>query len=227
MFFVTGPAPRSVLYARVVVPVLLVFAYVALRVVPVIDGRIPWYEVVSIGLAIVGLTVVSLLAVVDLAFAPLIAAAGEGISALEITAEISGIRDIDDAVAQAYHDGMGHPADDDVAPGPLVRRGAMIVAEPTLITHEYEAIHHTPARGIQLGIDPASDNEDSIVYAYYTAGRMVVAHPPLTQTARTGTITGRLPSPIPRTPGRHRLNAASDTAQGTRERSGGFFGVFG
>lgn len=260
MFFVTGPAPRSVLYSRVVVPVLLVFAYVGLRVVPAVDGRIPWYELFSMGAAIVGLTTVALLAVVDIALNPLIARAEEHISALEITAEISGIRDIDFAVANAYHDGMGHPIDDDVAPGPLVRRGAMIVAEPTLITHEYEAIHHTPARGFAV---PVAIRDDEVIVANIPLTRecghrsvcgcpvrMSIAHPPLTQTARTvratfdrpyfvgdagvvptGTITGRLPSPSPRAPGRHRLNSRDDREaapeQVTRERTGGFFGVFG
>src|ERR1700754_3228954 len=182
MFFLTGPAPRAVMVARVVAPVVLIFAYVAFRAVPAVDGRIPWFEVLSAGVAIAGLSIVTALALVDLALRPAIERVE---NALEITAAQQPVWDIDELIGYHREQFLTLVDQGELAEGwsdavkaafPTLREEP----EPNLITHEFEALHHTPPRGFRLDIaDPP------------LPGRMKIAHPPLIQTARTSTITGR------------------------------------
>jgi hypothetical protein len=163
MFFITGPAPRAVLWARALVPLLLLFAYMVLRVYPQYDGRIPLAEVISAGLMIIGLVFVSIMAFVEIAVGEFENRATTPPPLAEITGRIDGVRDIGAEIERhriaalmassltRHPDGTvtAHPLSPDVAPGPIVRDGALVETEPTLYTHEF-----TPARGLLLGTLP-------------------------------------------------------------------------
>jgi len=96
------PAPLATRIARVVLPLLTCFGYLAFRAYPAAAGRIPLGEAVVMGLVIMGLAMVACIALGDLIY-PLTSRARQrpGSEELEITAVHARIADADTVVAQA------------------------------------------------------------------------------------------------------------------------------
>lgn len=147
-FFIPRDAPVSVLWARVLVPLVALFAYVAFRAIPARDGYLPIGEVLPMFAVVMGLTMVMLIAATELTARRRVDQLDAEVQAkltnmLERTALIPGpvprtpvtMLDSDD-VARIHGDRLS-----------LVDQG---VIEPGLFTHEFQPEHHTPARGIQL-----------------------------------------------------------------------------
>lgn len=149
------PAPLSVRWARVVVPLIMCFAYMVFRVVPATRERIPLTELVTSGVLFVGLTFVAFIALGDLLFP-----ATPAELAAEEDPESTGVFDAVPAriTLTAGDDGTGWGAFVGVLPGPAtsareLREIAEAMADTEefqLLTHEYVPQHHTPARGITL-----------------------------------------------------------------------------
>lgn len=65
-FATLGPAPTSVRWARVIAPLVMCFAYLALRVAPATHERIALAELLTSGVLFVGLTFLAFIALGDL-----------------------------------------------------------------------------------------------------------------------------------------------------------------
>lgn len=172
-----GDTPLSVRIVRVVVPLLLFFAYLLGRVYPAADGRIPAGEALVMGVVLIGLAFTGLIALGDL-IAPLTPRMRSRLDseALEITAvHAPVVTDIDAAIDDAREQswprntvtvpaalffGQGRVTGT-LPPEPYVQVGAgpdeYIVTIPDdataplhLFTHDYAPQHHTPPRGIRL-----------------------------------------------------------------------------
>lgn len=209
MFDTRAPAPLSVRWARVIVPLFLLFAYMVFRVYPAAGDRIPLGELLSAGSVFVGLTLVACAALGDL-IAPRL---GVGhlldAMALELTAEHAPVvTDIDAAIAEARGRFAGQlPFDGPASNGVRLRAIAEAMAdteELELLTHAYVPLHHTPARGIPVievasPTRPAQPKDAQLIAAFVAKINGGLAQPPVRFT----------PSPHPRNaPGRHRLNPA-------------------
>lgn len=203
------PAPPSVRWSRVVVPFILLFAYMVFRVHPAAQLRIPLWELLSAGAVFVGLTLVALAALGDL-IAPRL---GVGhlldAMAMELTAEHAAVvTDIDAAIDDARGRFAGQlPFDGPASNGVRLREIAEAMADTEvleLLTHAYVPLHHTPARGIPVievarPIRPAQPKDAQLIAAFVAKINGGLAQPPVRFK----------PSPRPRsTPGRHRLNSS-------------------
>lgn len=96
------PAPLATRIARVVLPLLTCFGYLAFRAYPAAAGRIPLGEAVVMGLVIMGLAMVACIALGDLIY-PLTSRARQrpGSEELEITAVHARIADADTVIARS------------------------------------------------------------------------------------------------------------------------------
>jgi hypothetical protein len=177
------PAPLSVRIVRPLAAFALVFAYLGFRVYPAAGGRIPLGEVVVMSLILIGVVLMGFVALGDL-IAPLTPRAKRPPSELEITAVHAPIADADTVVRAACEaeiarlDALTAPQDGSgVLHGTLLQPNVELEdTQPytPLFTHDYEAMHHTPARGF-----------------------------PAIETASLERLTGRVPSPFLRDTGRH------------------------
>jgi len=161
------PAPLATRIARVVLPLLTCFGYLAFRAYPAAAGRIPLGEAVVTGLVIMGLAMVACIALGDLISR---ARRRPGSEELEITAVHARIADADTVVAQACAaetarlDALiGFDAPRGLFRGVLpadwgtqhlsaynaqVRRALSEDTQPyDLLTHEFQPQHHTPPGG--------------------------------------------------------------------------------
>lgn len=171
-FDTRGDTPLSVRLARVVVPLLLFFAYLLGRVYPAAGGRIPAGEALVMGVVLIGLAFTGLIALGDL-IAPLTPRVRSRLDseALEITAVHAPVvtdidAAIDDAREQSWPRNAGtllQPAVEQMArdlgygPHDIAEIVAMVAKDRAsiedtaplhLFTHEYHAQHHTPPRGL-------------------------------------------------------------------------------
>lgn len=134
------PAPLATRIARVVLPLLLCFGYLAFRAYPAAEGRIPLAEAVVMGLVLMGLAMVVCIALGDLIYPATPRARRAATSDdLEITAVHAPIADADTVIATTYA-------------AELARFDALIEdTQPyDLLTHEFHPEHHTPPGGIRL-----------------------------------------------------------------------------
>lgn len=191
------PAPLSVRWARVTVPLFLCFAYLTFRLGPATHERIPLSELLASGVLFVGLTFVAFIALGDL-----LCPATPAERAAENDPESTGVfgRFVD-GTRPGWGAFAGELAGTDLQlmvefDGPATHgRRLREIADadlPTeeleLLTHEYVPQHHTPARGIPV---VGADYPDQLGDLWWNA-------------EKHGPIRGSLPTPAPRTTGRHR-----------------------
>lgn len=153
------PAPVAVRWARAIVPFVLFFSYLAFRVYPATDGRIPIGEAAVAGLVLVGLVLVGFIALGDLV-APISARARHAAEPedLELTATLAPVvTDIDAAIEAAVETSWPRST------------GVLFDDTDRLYTHDYEAMHHTPARGFPAPDYP--DQLDDLSWNAYAAGQ--------------------------------------------------------
>lgn len=169
-----GDTPLSVRIVRVVVPLLLFFAYLLGRVYPAADGRIPAGEALVMGVVLIGLAFTGLIALGDL-IAPLTPRMRSRLDseALEITAvHAPVVTDIDAAIEAAVEAswprntvtvpaamffGQGRMTGTlndhvNIQPGPGPDEYVVTIPDDAtaplhLFTHDYAPQHHTPPRG--------------------------------------------------------------------------------
>lgn len=195
------PAPLSVRWARVIVPLAMCFSYLTLRVAPAAHERISLAELLASGALFVGLTFVSFVGLGDLLY-PATPAEKAVEDDPEFTSQFAAVPAMS-PVEEAFQAGWfpssygWPPARGDLRtalPGlatsaALLREAAETdvmtgdTEELELLTHEYAPLHHTPPRGFP---------------------RISEWPPTGAQLAASGTVTGRVPTPEPRTAGRHR-----------------------
>lgn len=178
------PAPLSVRWARVIVPLLLCFAYLTFRLGPATHERISLSELLGSGVLFIGLTFVAFIALGDLC-----CPATPAERALENDPESTGVfARFVDGTRPGWGAFAGELASTDLQlmaefDGPATHgRRLREIADsdlPTeeleLLTHEYHPQHHTPARGFAV------------------VGPVYAPAPP--ETASLERLAGRVPSP--------------------------------
>jgi hypothetical protein len=179
------PAPLSVRWARVIVPLFLCFAYLTFRLGPATHDRVPLSELLASGVLFVGLTFVAFIALGDL-----LCPATPAERAFEDDPESTGVFA---RFTDGTRPGWGAFAGELPGPGTWAMELRELAAAdlPTeefeLLTHEYRPQHHTPARGfVAVSVDPAG--EPFAMVGIDDRGR----------------VHGIVPAPAPRTTGRHR-----------------------
>ena len=173
------PAPLATRIARVVLPLLTCFGYLAFRAYPAAQGRIPLGEAVVMSLVIMGLAMVTCIALGDLIYpATPRARQRPTTEELEITAVHAPIADAETVVARscaeeiARLDALIAYAGEDarataglfhgtLPAGPLGARTPFVELEDTqpydLLTHEFQPQHHTPPGGFTMYPDGGPD----------------------------------------------------------------------
>jgi hypothetical protein len=187
------PAPLSVRWARVIVPLFLCFAYLTFRLGPATHDRVPLSELLASGVLFVGLTFVAFIALGDL-----LCPATPAERAAENDPESTGVfvtmpaKQAFSVTAQVTYADLGMMFPDRFPPGAGRIVGTVedepVTEELELLTHEYVPQHHTPARGIPV-VGP--EYPDQLGDLGWNAEKQ-------------GPIRGSLPAPEPRTTGRHR-----------------------
>lgn len=156
------PAPLATRIARVVLPLLLCFGYLAFRAYPAAEGRIPLGEAVVMGLVLMSLAMVTCIALGDLIY-PATPRARRRASTedLEITAVHAPIADADTVIATTYT-------------AELARFDALIGdTQPyDLLTHEFHPEHHTPPGGFAILVDIPGVGH-GVPVAHYAAERYI------------------------------------------------------
>lgn len=207
-FDTSRTTPWGVLIARVLGPFGLVASYVFGRVYPAVNDRIPIAEAGVMTLVLMGLVLVGLVAAGDLAVRIRDARdPGLDSDALEVTATIAPITDVDTVVARACAaetrrlDALLGVDAPDLNAFERRRRALVEDTEPyDLFTHEFHPQHHTPPGGFRI--------HDEIVWPEgpFRLARPDLLPPEIFIPNAPTTIhraTGRLPSPHPRDGGRH------------------------
>lgn len=167
------PAPLATRIVRVVLPLLLCFAYLAFRAYPAAEGRIPLAEAVVMGVVLMSLAMITCIALGDLIYPATPRARRRATSEeLEITAVHAPIADADTVVARSCAEEIARLDALIGYAGELPRKWgtetlsarnavlARALFEDTqpydLLTHEFHPEHHTPPGGIRV-IDDGSD----------------------------------------------------------------------
>jgi len=168
------PAPLATRIARVVLPLLTCFGYLAFRAYPAAAGRIPLGEAAVMGVVLMALAMITCVALGDLIYpATPRARRRPSTEELEITAVHTPIADADTVVAQACAaetarlDALiGFDAPRGLFRGVLpadwgtqhlsaynaqIQRALFEDTQPyDLLTHEFQPQHHTPPGGIPV-----------------------------------------------------------------------------